>query len=58
MKLMSIAAMTIVAIDCIEMATGRQHQPLFSQDYIWMWLIPAIVWFGGAIHMLFLKVGK
>jgi hypothetical protein len=56
MKFMAIAAMVASGLDSILMATGAEHQSIFSANYIWLWWIPAIGWFVNAIAMCFATV--
>lgn len=46
------AACGIVALDCLQMATGAETQRLFAPDCVWVWWIPAVLWGMAAINRL------
>jgi hypothetical protein len=50
MKWTGAIACVVVGLDCIDWATGRAPQTLFSPDLAWVWWGFAFVWFISAFR--------
>lgn len=53
MKIISIFACVLVALDCAEKATGVEPQSLISPDYIGVWWVMAAYWAVAACWIAF-----
>ena len=42
-----VTACWLVALNCVEKTVGEQSQVILAADLIWLWWIPAALWFVG-----------
>lgn len=51
MRLAGTLACFMVAGYCVEKAVGDIPQIIFSDNLVWLWWVPAVVWFTYAIRI-------
>lgn len=55
MKIAWMSACFLVSWNSAEKAMGEQAQTLFSPDHVWLWWLPAVIWFVFAILTVFVR---
>jgi hypothetical protein len=52
MRVMAFLACLLVSLDCFSRAVGLMDQQIFAPDLIMLWNIPALVWAGYGVLIL------